>query len=330
LPEQRDAAPNYIALAITGLLSLVVGVSSGLLLDVFRERAPDLTYAIAGSGEFAGQIEQIGIAVITISNPGKREVEDLHCELSFPTAIIKEYKIGGLSTAGAEIQKSEHAVELKVPYLNPHETFTVQLLLTPLAGGTATPEIQLRGKGIIGHQERPTKNGKDSKDLSMLLVTAATTAMVIPVFLFGIRKIFPRFIFTVRHMDDQRDVFGYVLGSYGLMTAAAKVRGITRAVSYWALVDLLTEEWMQAQDPDLIRKGISALQRLLEYAEMQETTRWLIQIDIARLASLVGEVDLAKASLQAALCLGHKVILRRVAYDDALKAAYEAIKSAKS
>lgn len=176
MPEQRKAVTNYV---VTVLLSLFIAVISGLLLDVFRERAPDLTYVIASSGDFVGQVERIGIAVITISNPGRKEAEDVRCKLNVSTAFVKEYKITGLSMANAEIQQTGHTLELKLPYLNPHESFTVQLLLTPEAGGTAVPEIQLRGKGIVGHQEHPTRAGESVTDWSKLLVTAVAAILSI-------------------------------------------------------------------------------------------------------------------------------------------------------
>ncbi len=161
---------------MTGLISIAVAVGSGLMLDVFRDRASDLIYVIASSGDFVGQVQRIGIAVINVSNPGGKEAEDVHCELNSPTAILKDFKITGPAAAGA-IQKTEHSLELRLPYLNPHESFTVQLLLTPEAGGTAAPEVHLRGKGIVGHQERPTRAGEFATDFWKLLVTAVVAML---------------------------------------------------------------------------------------------------------------------------------------------------------
>jgi hypothetical protein len=38
MPEVRESVGKYLLVAVTALASIVVGVSSGLLLDFFRER----------------------------------------------------------------------------------------------------------------------------------------------------------------------------------------------------------------------------------------------------------------------------------------------------
>jgi hypothetical protein len=321
MPEQKESLTKYIVVAATGLVSLIVGVSSGLLLDVFRERAPDLTYEIANSDDFAGQAERVGIAVVTVSNAGRSEADDLFCRLTFPMATIKEYKTVGLSAARSETQRTDRSLDLKLPYLNPQEEFTVQLLLSPEAGGSARPQVQLRGKGTVGHQKSQAK-GDQSPSILTLSVTAVATT--VPIFLMlGLRlyrRVFPRTGFTTQHRDDQRDVTAYVLGSCGMMADASRIRQIPRETPFWSLADDLTEHWLETQDPELNRSGKAAHQRLIEYAHMHETSVWLIEIDIARLAASVGETDIAKKNLREAMRPGHRVISRRVSYDSALDA----------
>ena len=129
---------------------------------------------------------------------------------------------------------------------------------------------------------------------------------------------FARTTFTTQHHDDQRDVAAYVLGVSGFPEEAALVRSLGRVMSYWSLADLLTERWLQARDADLARRGVTVLQRLLEYASIAETSRWLIQVDIARLAAAGGDMEMARKTLQESMKHEHKVIQHRAAHDASL------------
>jgi hypothetical protein len=84
------------------------------------------------------------------------------------------------------------------------------------------------------------------------------------------------------------------------------------------LADHLTEKWLNKRDPGIARRAVDVLQRLIDYASIAETSVWLIQVDIARLASAAGDKEAALAALKKATRLGHRVIELRVAHDEQL------------
>ena len=151
MPEVKESIGKYVLIGLTAIASLVVGVSSGLLLDFFRERPATLTYTIATSESFVGRLERIGIAVVTVSNSGRKEAEDILCRLAFKGATIKEQRVVGLPTAAATVQPGNQALELRVPYLNPQESFSFHVLLALQDGGVTRPAVELRGKGSCSY-----------------------------------------------------------------------------------------------------------------------------------------------------------------------------------
>src|SRR5215216_6097891 len=73
MAEEVSKTGKYLVIVLTGLVSLGVGVGSGLLLDLFRAQAPKLTYTTTSAEMFPGTNQKTGIVLLRVTNNGRRE-----------------------------------------------------------------------------------------------------------------------------------------------------------------------------------------------------------------------------------------------------------------
>jgi hypothetical protein len=88
---------------------------------------------------------------------------------------------------------------------------------------------------------------------------------------FRFRRRTPRFLFSARHRDDQRDVLAYILGAHGFYEEADWARGSERRLSYWSGADRLTEGVLRSPEKDKLQRAIKCLEALLDYAGIEDT-----------------------------------------------------------
>jgi|SRR5438876_4412698 len=317
MAEDTSRGGRYLIVIVTGLISLGVGVGSGLLLDYLRSAPASLTYAITTSEAFAGQQARIGIVGVRIANPGRREAEGVRCSITVSGASIREHRIVGIPVADRTVRASDRELELATAFLNPGETVSLVLLLALDGEVLPRPVIDLRGKGIVGREETAAVSAvprpREILQLSVSALAALSTVLM------AILVVIPRLGFRKRHSDDQRDVLAYVLGLNGFVREAQELRATSRTVTYWATADDLTERWLKSGDKDVIQRGLAALETLLEYAQIATPSQWLIRTAMARLAVATGDLDRARRELRLAAASKHPVILKRIDYDPNLK-----------
>ena len=127
---ERPQKTNTQAIVIAGLVSLVIGVGSGWLINYLTEKRAKLTYDVTTQEVFAGEAINLGIFAIRIANEGKKEVEKLSCHLTFPAGEISEIRITGVPESARTVNSSGTDIEVNLPFLNPGENFSIQLLLS--------------------------------------------------------------------------------------------------------------------------------------------------------------------------------------------------------
>lgn len=79
--EATGGTRSYGVILVTGMVSLLVGVLGGVLVNRFTERRPGLEYELVTPAVFTGEKESIGVLVLNVSNPAQREVENVTCIL---------------------------------------------------------------------------------------------------------------------------------------------------------------------------------------------------------------------------------------------------------
>ena len=80
-----------------GLVSLIVGVGTGYLVNWLGEKRQLLTYDITSVQAFPGQKEKVGIVSVRIANKGQKELEDIQGSVQFSDADVRELTFQGLS-----------------------------------------------------------------------------------------------------------------------------------------------------------------------------------------------------------------------------------------
>lgn len=316
-PKETPPA-KWLTIPLTGLVSLIVGVGTALILDYLRTSAAKLEYEVISSSAFSGQVQKVAMIAIELQNSGRKELELVTGRIQIKGATILESKTEGFPTRGLSEAKSNETYSIELPFLNPSERGRILLLLNLTAVELAPPIVELRAKGTTGTQRTKERTDKKDKMTALLLpVAAAFSSLSAFAALRILRRRRDRW-YTTSHRDDQRDVAAYVLDACGLTDEARSLRLQVREMSYWSIADQLTQNALTKNDSDHIRKVIRALESLLKYASIAETSCFLVNYDLARLYNRVGDKEKAKSALALARKENHKVIDKRIALTDDL------------
>jgi len=323
---------------ITGLVSLAVGVGSGLFINYFTEKRPKLTYDITTQEVFTGQVNNIGIFAFRVSNDGKKEIENLLCQLNFSEGKITERRVGGIPVSARTVGGSDEEIEVSVPFLNPNEHFSVQVLLGDVKEPLVRPSIEIRGKGIVGKEiESPESSKKTFGNIFPLLIAAiATLLTALATLKTVIDRRFKNLSGMLVELDDmkdptkhaggdQRDTIAFALDTKALYEDAKIIREWPRELTYWAASDALCNIWLTSKDNDRTVKGIESLDFLVNYAAIADDSKRIIFLNIAKLAFSSDNRDLSKKYLSDALSEKDDFIKKRVEADTILSSLYKSL-----
>ena len=128
------------------------------------------------------------------------------------------------------------------------------------------------------------------------------------------------------HSDDQRDVVAYVLGANEFRKEAEDLRHSVRRLSYWSIVDELTERWLNTDDSEVMTRGVAVLDQLLAYASMQPSSRDLVRFNIARLLLRLGDSDRLKREIANLPTSKSALVSRRLRHNESLRQEFERCK----
>jgi hypothetical protein len=275
----KNFGTKFIWVVVGGLVSLAVGVIGGITVNRLSVPQPGLEYDLVTSAQFAGETEKIAIVALTISNPANKEVEDVTSSLDLHNLKLNETKVVGLRTDSYSKSIKDGVVLITVPFLNPKESFSVQLLLSSPTPEIPKLDVVVRGKGVTGLPRATTGENSD-QNILLALVVSSTGAILAVFSMFYImvslrRRLLgrtPSKYFSKRHHDDQRDVTAFVFFANGFNEEAQWARNSERELSYWGEADRLTDKVLEPGAPESIRSAIKCLQELLSYANIADTS----------------------------------------------------------
>ncbi|GBE92630.1 hypothetical protein [Nostoc cycadae] len=308
-----NSSPTSIAksLVFPAILSLIVSVTGGILVFRTTDKKAGLNYNVDTSAVFTGQTKNISIISVMISNPEQKEVEDVRVVIPVEKSQLTEYKVVGIQSSSYSQSSDAKQIEIKVPYLNPKESFSIQILLSPNSPNfsLSSERVIVRGKGVSTSLSSVNQDNKFSE------VFSSVAAALISLIILSVPRFFPSLLYTSKHSDDQRDIMAYILGANGFYEEASHFRNIERDTSYWALSDYLAEKCIESGDKDKTQRGIKCLSDLLSYASMEDTSELLIHYNLSRLSAIVGDLKLARDHLELARKGRHRVIEMRISFD---------------
>lgn len=340
---------NVKPIILIMIVSLVVGIGSGWIINILTEKKPRLTYDITTQEVFSGSANDIGIFGIRISNTGKKEIEDVLTQLVFSEADISEYRISGMPDASRKTELSGSSFAISFPYLNPQEQVSIQILLKPTTKSLSAPLIDIRGKGVAGSLAKKESQSKNRIYglLSVAIAAFATLLTAASISLTSLRKRI-ELLFEKRHHEekdeveyhdadqgdtdkveyhdadqgdtdegeyhdaDQRDTVAFALEAKGLIDEAKYVRLIPRNISYWSIVDSLVSVWLKRNEKSEIEKAIAALSYLTEYAAIADRSKQIINLNISRLAMAIDAKALASKHLNMAIENDSIILQKRI------------------
>ena len=320
----KDGGPSQIrTILLTGIVSLAVGVGSGLLINHLTEKRPRLSYDVTTQEVFPGEKHNIGIFALRVANDGNEEIEQVFCQLRFPHGKVSERRVAGIPESAPTIGGSGNGVDIGVPFLNPNEQFSVQVLLADVEEPLVPPTIEVRGKGITGSEAEPSEGSTSwLGGLLPLMMAALATLLTAFMALVTRRKVtltrITKSVDSTRHLDDQRDIFSFVLETHGLSEDAQTIRGWPRKLSYWATSDFLCAQWITRNDALYTMKGVAALETLMGYAAISKDSQRIVLLNMAKLAEAAGEPEVAIRHLETARKVRDPIIEKRITNDQAL------------
>jgi hypothetical protein len=308
----ESSSSKWSMLIFGGLVSIIVGVASGYGVTWLNEKKAELTYSVTSIQAFPGQ-ERIGIVAVKISNSGKKDLENIDVTVRFADAEVKEVLFQGLVPQATNKEKDN--IRFQIPFLNATENLTVQILVSPKSEVIRQPSVELRSKGAIG--VLADNKAEESHPFWNIVATAAATLVAISTLLakVGSKKYSVVDIENKKHSDDQRDIFSYVLGLFGLTAESNLVREWPRKLSYWSISDLLTDHWMINRDEKKIQIGIDVFEKIIDYAGVADSSIRIIQLNIAKLYITINDSVSAQKYISMAESESDPVVLKRIKID---------------
>jgi hypothetical protein len=305
--NNNNLASN-IALAI---ITLVASVGSGIFVFYLTDKTGGLRYSVNTSAVFTGKSRSISIAGVRVINPDKKEVEEVRVVIPATKNSVSDFKVVGLQPNAFTQVISDQQIEIKVPYSNPRESFSVQILFSPGSAGFGNNggNVSVRGKGVVAALNSQDSNKQ--RDEVLPLLAAGIMSLVFS----STYRFFPSLFYTRRHSGDSRDITSFLLGIHDLHEESLHVHSISRPCSYWALSDYITEVCINSGDQDKVRSGTNCLLSLLEYASFADTSKLIVNFNLSRMAFFLGDAAAAKRYFQAAREGGHGVIEKRISMD---------------
>lgn len=312
MPKKISDSNSLKGVILTGIVSLIVGIAVGLILNYFSEtlQKKKLEYEVVSSESFSGSQQKIAILALEVSNNGKKELEDLSCNISWQGANLLEHKIVGISDFEKNVQTKNNSLHLISKYFNPNESFSLQLLMSPTGDKLNAPVVEIRAKGIKGTEKSKTVTKKSKLEDLFGVVLAVFSSLIAFVSISFKRKL----LFS-RHSDDQRDIVAFIAGKYGFSQEADKIRFADRRLSYWGVSDYLTEQCVNSGDEKTIERGINALCDLVNYAGIAEGSQLIIHFNIAKLYCELNNSEKIKEHISKAKVDSNKILQKRIQLD---------------
>lgn len=317
MAESTEDRPKYFTLAVMGIVSLIVGVCSGLLITYLTEKRLGLIYEVTTLEVFPGKTQNIGIIAIRVSNSGRKEIEDLQCQIELRDAKLTEPRTKGLPPSAITLSHTAEAINAKVPFFNPTESFSLQLLVKPSGDEVSEPKIDIRGKGVVGTEKSAeTPEGKTKSPFEAIASALGAVGAGLATMLILRRRGGALF-----SGPEQRDEFAYLLGLNGFLNEVTELRASSRNHKYWALADAFTEQMLASRDSNHWQRAANVLEQLLEYSgdTMASSSKAIIQLNIARLALASGNTSKATDLVRQVNKSNHTVVRTRVKLDNALR-----------
>ena len=323
---------NWKQIMATALITGLVTIGTGMILFMLQQRTPHLVYSVADTIPFDGQQEKLAIYHVTLRNDGKRQVENVACNIAVNPAVIKTYKIQADATLKYNVKETNDTLSIEAASLNRDEAMTVSILVSSQTSVSAQPAVALRGKDVAGEKAKTGDKkrlfyGHESLFAALL---AAYTGLASAIFLQRHRfaKIFPFLPMAIaagfdvddsHHSGDQNEVIAYLFGLHGLHEQVEYYLRKAEGCSYWSESDRIASLAIHTEDVALREKCVIILTDLLTYASFAPSSKGIIHYNLARIGRKMGNKNETDRHLVEARKTIPRLLSTRLALDPLFK-----------
>lgn len=277
--SRRSEWGNRVVSAIFGI---VVTVAGALILGKLQAHEPHLVYSSTESLPFNGPNGDVSIYQVTISNDGKREVNEVACAVRIPAAKIQQYKVLANPLLNVAVSVASDSLNIQIPNLNPSESVQVSLLAVGAPGLPTRPQVAARGRGITGTEKRQTSETASGDTLSLASLVVATSLAVFSTgFFMWLLRAKSASGSSFGSGDDQRQILAYICRVYGLRDLADQYSAQTHETTYWAEADRLGQIATDSGDGERMAGIERALLGLIEYHKMARASKAVVCYNVA-------------------------------------------------
>lgn len=285
---------NWTQSFITAVITIGVTVIAGMILYYLQFNSPKLIYSYNKILPFESDSSNYSIYHFVVENKGSDVAEDVVSEIHVKPAIIKDFSINSDSPLEIDKKLLDDKLVLKVPSLNPKESFKISLWAISKSEFPEESVIKLRAKGIVGEklEEEAQINSSSKYFKYLLMISVFVTALsLITRGALKAKNFAEKVSDDQKHSDDQSKVIAYVLGVHGLNEEVERLLSLPQGSSYWSEIDRLTSLAINSNDEELTKKTKLILEDLLSYAQMADKTKGIAFYNLARIDKKVGEED---------------------------------------
>lgn len=315
---------SWLTIFVSGLVTLVVSVAAGTVIYGLQSREPHLVYSTSDTLPFNGENRVVAVYQVSLTNDGKRSVDEVVCVIRIPGAAIEQKRVIADPSLSYTDSTLNDTLKLQISSLNPSETVHVSVLASAPSFIPTHPEVSLRAKGVLG--EQTSSKGDQRPFLVGFTTSLAAVAVSFVFFIVSVGRLKRQTRSKAvtegeegRHSDDQRQILAYLHRLHGLSTEAERLLSQSHATSYWAEADRMGQLAVHAQNEEIRDKYKSVLSALLEYAVVSKSSQAIIRYNLARIALASNQTSEASARLKEASALSPKLIARRIHLDPLFK-----------
>lgn len=170
----------WITAGLTGLFTIVASLATYWLTN----KAPEMSYTLAGGPSFSTPEGVKRIFVLEINNSGSKEIKNTYVRLALPNGEFSE--VAADATAGVVLTetKSKSTFELRADILNPSDTIKLSFLTAQQTDKTE-PQITVRAPGLNATDASGKSKGSTSSYLFWAFTAIAVVAQLLSSFVTG-------------------------------------------------------------------------------------------------------------------------------------------------
>jgi len=277
---------NWKSIIATAVVTGVVTIGTGMLLFLWQNKEPELTYNYVKSIPFDDSGNQVFIQQFEVLNSGDETAEDISLIIKFPVAKIEKSNIRIDNAIKHTKNIKDDSITLLIESLNPSEGLNLSVLLKGQSKSISEPDVSLRAKGVVG-----VKVGSSKSEIKSALGVALIAAYAgIVAFLLSnkrYRELIPliamRFIAGKRITpSNQKDNIASLLSMYGFPEKAREYLNYGSARTYWVEADLIASEAIKS-DEDTRNRMLNVLVHLVEEVGMATSSKAIVHYNISRI-----------------------------------------------